>query len=206
MKLLLPVDHVVADEARGQCSNSAGGRRPAIPADKMALDIGPKTIELFSDEIATARTIVWNGPMGVFEIPGFSKGTFKVAHAVADNAGAISIVGRRRLRRGREGRERGRQDHAHFHRRRSIAGISGRAEAAWSRGADGQEIIYRRSSVNWSGAPPKYCCTAREKMSSSAETCAKRVMDDLNFISSGDPKISSADRLFTSQNQPGTFL
>ena len=46
-----------------------------------------------SDEIATARTIVWNGPMGVFEIPGFSKGTFKIAHAVADNAGAISIVG-----------------------------------------------------------------------------------------------------------------
>src|SRR5579864_7947337 len=64
-----------------------------LEADKMALDIGPKTIELFSDEISTARTIVWNGPMGVFEVPGFSQGTFKIAHAVADNAGAISIVG-----------------------------------------------------------------------------------------------------------------
>jgi phosphoglycerate kinase len=59
----------------------------------MALDIGPKTIELFSEEISTARTIVWNGPMGVFEVPGFSRGTFKIAHAVAENAGAISIVG-----------------------------------------------------------------------------------------------------------------
>ena len=59
----------------------------------MALDIGPKTIELFSEEISTARTIVWNGPMGVFEVPGFSRGTFKIAHAVADNGGAISIVG-----------------------------------------------------------------------------------------------------------------
>ena len=59
----------------------------------MALDIGPKTIELFCEEISTARTIVWNGPMGVFEVPGFSRGTFKVARAVADNAGATSIVG-----------------------------------------------------------------------------------------------------------------
>jgi phosphoglycerate kinase len=59
----------------------------------MALDIGPKTIELFSEEISAARTIVWNGPMGVFEVPGFSRGTFQVARAVADNVGAISIVG-----------------------------------------------------------------------------------------------------------------
>ena len=48
------------------------GEGQPIPADKMALDIGPKTIELFSEEISTARTIVWNGPMGVFEVPGFS--------------------------------------------------------------------------------------------------------------------------------------
>src|SRR5215472_458497 len=69
------------------------GEAQHIPADKMALDIGPKTIELFSEEISGARTIVWNEPMGVFEVPGFSKGTFTIAHAVADNAGAISIVG-----------------------------------------------------------------------------------------------------------------
>ena len=67
----------------------------AIPADKMALDIGPKTIELFSDEISTARTIVWNGPMGVFEMPAFAKGTLEVAKAVAaaTSSGATSIVG-----------------------------------------------------------------------------------------------------------------
>ena len=59
----------------------------------MALDIGPETIELFSEEVSTARTIIWNGPMGVFEVTPFSKGTFKLAQAVADNGGAISIVG-----------------------------------------------------------------------------------------------------------------
>jgi phosphoglycerate kinase len=64
-----------------------------IPANLMALDIGPKTIELFSEEISRARTIVWNGPMGVFEVAPFSRGTFQLARAVADNPGATSIVG-----------------------------------------------------------------------------------------------------------------
>jgi phosphoglycerate kinase len=59
----------------------------------MGLDIGPKTIEEYSEEISNARTIIWNGPMGVFEVSPFSKGTFKIARAVADNAAAISIVG-----------------------------------------------------------------------------------------------------------------
>ncbi len=59
----------------------------------MGLDIGPKSVEEFSEAISTARTIVWNGPMGVFEVSPFAKGTFKIAHAVADNGGAISIVG-----------------------------------------------------------------------------------------------------------------
>jgi len=93
VKFLLPVDHVVAIKPEANAVQQQIGEGQAIPADRMALDIGPKTIELFSEEISTARTIVWNGPMGVFEIPGFSRGTFKVAHAVADNAGAISIVG-----------------------------------------------------------------------------------------------------------------
>jgi phosphoglycerate kinase len=93
LKLLLPVDHVVAIKPEANAVIQQIGEGQPIPTDKMALDIGPKTIELFSDEISGARTIVWNGPMGVFEVPGFSKGTFKVAHAVADNAGAISIVG-----------------------------------------------------------------------------------------------------------------
>src|SRR5690348_14517202 len=93
VKLLLPIDHVVAMKPEANAVVQQIGEGQPIPADKMALDIGPKTIELFSDEIATARTIVWNGPMGVFEVPGFSRGTFKIAHAVAENAGAISIVG-----------------------------------------------------------------------------------------------------------------
>lgn len=93
VKLLLPVDHVVAIKPEPNAVVQQIGEGQAIPADKMALDIGPKTIELFSDAISDARTIVWNGPMGVFEVPGFSKGTFRVAHAVADNGGATSIVG-----------------------------------------------------------------------------------------------------------------
>jgi phosphoglycerate kinase len=92
LKFLLPVDHVVADRveanANPQIVNSGH-----IPANMMALDIGPKTVEAFTKEIARARTIVWNGPMGVFEVAPFSKGTFKLAQAIAENAAATSIVG-----------------------------------------------------------------------------------------------------------------
>src|SRR5438309_9924448 len=93
VKLLLPLDHVVAMKPEANAVIQQAGEGQPIPADKMALDIGPKTIELFSEEASTARTILWNGPMGVFESPASVTGTFKVAHAVADNGGAISIVG-----------------------------------------------------------------------------------------------------------------
>jgi phosphoglycerate kinase len=93
VKFLLPIDHVVATGPNANAVIQQIGEGQPIPADRMALDIGPKTIELFSEEISRARTIVWNGPMGVFEVPGFSRGTFQVARAVAENAGAISIVG-----------------------------------------------------------------------------------------------------------------
>jgi phosphoglycerate kinase len=93
VKFLLPVDHVVADKPEAGARIQNIGEGQPIPADMMALDIGPKTIELFSDEIDAARTIVWNGPMGVFEIEAFAKGTKKIAHAVADNGAAVSIVG-----------------------------------------------------------------------------------------------------------------
>src|ERR1700737_1320430 len=93
VKFLLPIDHVVAIKPEATRGGEQSGEGQPIPPDRMALDIGPKTIELFTEEISRARTIVWNGPMGVFEVPGFSKGTFKVAHAIAENAGAISIVG-----------------------------------------------------------------------------------------------------------------
>src|SRR6201997_3176766 len=93
LKFLLPVDHVIADkvDANARVQNVNSGQ--PIPANMMALDIGPQTIETFSEEISRARTIIWNGPMGVFEVAPFAKGTFKVAHAVAENAGAITIVG-----------------------------------------------------------------------------------------------------------------
>jgi phosphoglycerate kinase len=90
---LLPVDHVVADKVEASAKPRNIGEGEPIPADMMALDIGPKSVEAFADEISGARTIVWNGPMGVFEIPQFAKGTTAIAHAVTDNAGATSIVG-----------------------------------------------------------------------------------------------------------------
>ncbi len=93
VQILLPVDHVVADKLDASAHATTIAEGQAIPADMMALDIGPATIAKFADEIERARTIVWNGPMGVFEIDQFSKGTTKIAEAVADNAGATSIVG-----------------------------------------------------------------------------------------------------------------
>jgi len=64
-----------------------------VPADQMALDVGPETARGFADEIARARTIFWNGPMGVFEKAPFAAGTLAVAAAVADNKRALSVVG-----------------------------------------------------------------------------------------------------------------
>ncbi len=93
LKFLLPVDHVAADRVEANALTRIIGEGEPIPDNMMALDIGPKTVELFADEIETARTVVWNGPMGVFEIPQFARGTFKIAQALADNPGAVTIVG-----------------------------------------------------------------------------------------------------------------
>jgi phosphoglycerate kinase len=93
VRFLLPTDHVIADRVDANALTKIVGPGQPIPDNMMALDIGPETIETFSDEIARARTIVWNGPMGVFELPPFSKGTTKIANAVAENAGATTIVG-----------------------------------------------------------------------------------------------------------------
>ena len=93
-KLLLPVDHVTAPEFKADSPATIGDVN-STPDNQMGLDIGPKTIAAYTAEIARARTIVWNGPMGVFEMPAFAKGTLEVAKAVAaaTQAGAISIVG-----------------------------------------------------------------------------------------------------------------
>src|SRR5438477_2900568 len=93
-RLLLPSDHVVGAEFRADTQN----RTVAVgemPEGWMGLDIGPKTVQRFSEEISRAKTIVWNGPMGVFEMPAFANGTLEIAKAVAaaTTSGATSIVG-----------------------------------------------------------------------------------------------------------------
>lgn len=88
-KLMLPVDHVVAEEFKAGAANEVV---TVIPEGKMALDIGPATIAAYEAEIAKSKTIIWNGPMGVFEMPPFDKGTVSLALAVA-NSGAVSVVG-----------------------------------------------------------------------------------------------------------------
>jgi len=93
-KLLLPIDDVVAAEFNND-SPSKVVENGEIPADMMGLDIGPKSIALFSSELENAKTVVWNGPMGVFEMENFSKGTFAIAQALAKATenGAITIIG-----------------------------------------------------------------------------------------------------------------
>jgi 3-phosphoglycerate kinase len=86
----LPVDHVVAAGLDSTDSEVAEVQR--TPSDRMGLDIGPETVRRYAEIIAKAKTIVWNGPMGVFENTRFASGTFAVARAVADS-GAFSIVG-----------------------------------------------------------------------------------------------------------------
>lgn len=91
VQLLLPVDNVVAAEF----SNDAVRKvvdSDKIPADMMGMDIGPKTVELFCNAIKTAKTVVWNGPMGVFEMSNFANGTKQVAKAIAETD-CVSIIG-----------------------------------------------------------------------------------------------------------------
>lgn len=88
-KLVLPVDHVVASELKEGAGHETVAR---IPEGKMGLDIGEKTIAKYAEIIRGAKTIVWNGPMGVFEKPPFDRGTVALAKAVAES-GAISVVG-----------------------------------------------------------------------------------------------------------------
>lgn len=91
VKLLLPVDTAIGSEFKADCEKKIVSV-DAIPDGWMGMDIGPKTVELFSDAIKNAKTVVWNGPMGVFEFEAFAEGTKAVARALAES-GAISIVG-----------------------------------------------------------------------------------------------------------------
>jgi phosphoglycerate kinase len=93
-KLMVPVDCVVAPEFNNDAPSTVVGVN-GIPADQEGLDIGPDTIAQFSEIIKKAKTVVWNGPMGVFEMPNFAKGTEAIAEAMAEAtaAGATTIVG-----------------------------------------------------------------------------------------------------------------
>jgi len=93
VKLLLPIDHVLADKFAANAKTQIVSGDAAFPDDLMALDIGPATIDLFANEIADARTILWNGPMGVFELVPFAHGTNAIAEFVAANGDATTIVG-----------------------------------------------------------------------------------------------------------------
>ena len=94
VKLVLPTDVVLADKF-AEDANSAVAAADSISGDWLGLDIGPDSIDAFAAEIANANTIVWNGPMGVFEMPQFAVGTVKIAELLAEatSRGAVTIVG-----------------------------------------------------------------------------------------------------------------
>ena len=91
IKFLLPSDHIAAERMDVQAKREIV-KNDKIPSGWVCLDIGPDTVKTFSEEIKSAKTIVWNGPMGVFEMEPFSQGTFAIANAIA-NSSAFSIVG-----------------------------------------------------------------------------------------------------------------
>jgi phosphoglycerate kinase len=88
-KLMLPVDHVVTGELKAGAPSEVV---ETIPEDKLGVDIGPKTVAAYAEVIQGAKTIIWNGPMGVFEMPPWDAGTVAIAKAVADS-GAVSVIG-----------------------------------------------------------------------------------------------------------------
>lgn len=91
VKMLLPTDVVCAKEFDNN-SDKIVCEREAIPADRMGMDIGPQSVQRIAEELSAAKTVVWNGPMGVFEMPNFAEGTKKVAEALA-NSSAATIIG-----------------------------------------------------------------------------------------------------------------
>lgn len=89
-KLILPVDSVCAKEFSNDVPTET---HDDVPADMMGLDVGPKTVELFTKELQGAKTVIWNGPMGVFEMSNFANGTIGVCEAIANLEGATTIIG-----------------------------------------------------------------------------------------------------------------
>jgi phosphoglycerate kinase len=92
IKFLLPIDHVVADDFSAEANHKVVGE-DGIEDGWMALDIGPESAKQFAEAVAGAKTVVWNGPMGCFEMAPFAAGTMAIVKAVAENADCISVIG-----------------------------------------------------------------------------------------------------------------
>ena len=140
VELTLPVDHVVAEQMSAGISTAVLKVSDTAIGERMGLDIGPETTGLYAERLRDAKTVVWNGPMGVFEIDAFAQGTLGVAEAVAqrewdDNRGW------RRLGRGSQQSRRRRAHHPHLDGRWRLAGIPGRPKATWRGGAAGKKIV-----------------------------------------------------------------
>jgi phosphoglycerate kinase len=119
---------VVAAEFKNESPAQQSFHGTPFPPTRWALDIGPKSIEMFTKELENAKTIVWNGPMGVFEMENFAKGTNAIAQALATATakGAITIVGGGDSASAIKKAGLVQKSQPCFHRRRRVAGISGR--------------------------------------------------------------------------------
>ena len=149
VNFLLPVDALSAGDIAGRATEIPGAsRQTGIPDGWQAVDIGPETIALFKSEIAKAKTILWNGPDGIFEIPEFADGTMRIAEALARSmpprSSAAAIPSPRSSKRP------GGQDDIHLHWRRRVAGIAGRQDVARCRGFNGQVMSPQRSAAEGS--------------------------------------------------------
>jgi phosphoglycerate kinase len=90
-EIVLPIDHIVVDKVGPNAATQVVGEQ--IPEDKIAVDIGPKTVDLFKQKLKAAKTIVWNGPLGIFEMEPFSKGTKEIAQFISTLPGVVTIIG-----------------------------------------------------------------------------------------------------------------
>ena len=149
IEFLLPTDNVVATPVKTDKLNKKGqpvldlqnprtNAEPNIPDSEEGVDIGPATAKRYAEVLSKAKTILWNGPMGMFEDPRFAEGTNTVARAVVDATqknGAKSIIGGGDSVKALNKAEARRQGHVHEHRRRREPGISGRQGTARSGGA-----------------------------------------------------------------------
>ena len=142
-KLKLPLDQRIAADFHPDAVNKIIAASEDIPAGWQSLDIGPQTVESYARQLANDKTVVWNGPMGVFEMPAFAHGTFGLAAVLAEatKKGAGDHYRRRRFSRGRRTGRPGRADVAYFDRRRRQFGTAGGQGFAWPGGASGQVMF-----------------------------------------------------------------